>query len=157
MTSLVSPLWTEMVLMVVVGARGCCSPPVGPSSPSMFINALLTARHAHSVGITTSTHLAASPTQPTLRQLLTQILVSTATRRHSPLCRGEPKGNYVTIYSLSVVKFIVLCCVILLSKWQVSKNRRGRMGDCWNVRSTFFCLLLHVAFPIQWVVLNVAV
>lgn len=44
MTSLVSPLWTEMVLIVVVGARGCCCPPVGTSSTSMFISTSLIVR-----------------------------------------------------------------------------------------------------------------
>lgn len=62
MTSLVSPLCTEMVLMVVVGARSCCSPSVGTSSTSMFISTSLTVRtvtflHDHS---NTSTLLADS-------------------------------------------------------------------------------------------------
>ena len=98
MTSLVSPLWTEMVLMVVVGARGCCSPPVGTSSTSISINTQSTSKTLSRATSHREHNLSLRHLNPHCGGLaLPHVLVSTATRHHSRPCRRKPKWNCVMI------------------------------------------------------------
>jgi hypothetical protein len=104
-----------MVLMVVVGARGCCcSPPVCTSSTSISINTRSTSK---TLTLSTShreRNLSTRELNPHWgRPSLPHVLVSTATQRHSRQCRWESKGNCVMNHSISFLWCIRLLCATL--------------------------------------------